>query len=525
MRGADDQRAGTAEPDQQAVWVAAPRRRRHGPAVVPSGPMACYAPAVHLYLAPDGDVRACCRNWEALGNIATSSLIDIWWGSRRADLVDRLSNDDFSMGCQQCQAEVEIEGRKGSYRENFDRFADKVDSGWPARIEFNISNSCNLQCVMCNGFLSSSIRAHRDHLPPLPKVYGERFFRDLREFIPHLSEAQFAGGEPLLAEENFRVWDLIAELSPGLPCVVVTNATQWSPRIERLLEEHRIGFAFSIDGATKETYESIRVGANFESVMHNVDRYSEYARRSDMPVSINHCLMPQNVHEFPQLLQMAEDRGLHVDVSVVRSPVHSSIASLPLEDIRHAVDHLDRFDSAMSSLPLNGATWRREVGRIRQWAYSPDEQRELVWYDVAVKTHSPQRKAIEELKGRVLDFPRVGRGPTGVIAVREELEAIGEVVELTVAGVDNLVQSCQHEFSDLLGVADDHLIGRSVMEILPLLEARFGAVESLDEQRSDDRAEFTVTYEDTVARCIMIPMRDDHGFMDTVRLFAVITDR
>lgn len=103
-------------------------------------------------------------------------------------------------------------------------------------MEFNLSNACNLQCIQCNGDLSSSIRIHRERRAPLAKV--RRRLEDLAALLPP-DEAQFAGGEPFLGVENFRAWELIAEVSPSLGCTVVTNATQWNRRVERVLEQLR----------------------------------------------------------------------------------------------------------------------------------------------------------------------------------------------------------------------------------------------------------------------------------------------
>src|SRR5690606_1013499 len=119
--------------------------------------------------------------------------------------------------------------------------------------------------------------------------------------------------------ENFRVWDMIAETAAPVDCVVVTNATQWTPRIEALLERIPFSFIFSIDGITKSTYESIRVGADFDRVMANVERFCRYVVDRGTVASVNHCLMPSNVHEFGGLLMWAEERGLFVNVSVVRT--------------------------------------------------------------------------------------------------------------------------------------------------------------------------------------------------------------
>lgn len=482
---------------------------------------------MHLYLAPDGDVRACCRNWEPLGNIATQRLGDIWDGAIRQDLVTRLSNDDFSFGCQQCDAEVLLEGREESYRANFDRFAPVPDGrAWPMRIEFNISNACNLQCVQCNGFLSSSIRTHREQLPPLPKVYDDSFFEDLRSFIPHLKEAQFAGGEPLLASENFRVWDMIEELAPGLPCTVVTNATQWTPRIERLFETHRMGFAFSIDGATKATYESIRIGADFDEVMVNLDRYTAHARRSGMTASINYCLMAQNFRELPVMLRMAEERGLAVDVSVVRSPARSSVAHLQQEEIQEGVAELERVDAEMSALPINARTWEREMTRLRQWATHSDEEREHAWWYQYDEVGASQDVAIRRRGTEILDFPRAGVGPVDEAAARAELALTGAVMAVTVAGGHSLIAACDPQLLQMLGVGAPDLEGRHAMELMTLLSERFGNVEKFEEvSRTEDRAEFSLRFAAVDVRCISVPLRDDAGWADEARMLIVVSER
>ena len=490
----------------------------------PGSGTACFAASTHLYLAPDGDVRACCRNWDALGNVALASLSEIWDGAKRRELEGRLEQHDFSLGCQQCEAEVAVEGRIGSYRQNFDRLgAEARTAAWPARIEFNISNACNLQCVQCNGFLSSAIRTHRDRLPPLPKVYGEAFFRDLRAFIPHLHEAQFAGGEPFLAPENFRVWSLIEELTPGLPCTVVTNATQWNRRIERLLSKHQMGFAFSIDGATTATYEAIRIGAQFDEVMCNVDRYLESARRSGMAASINHCLMAQNAHEFPQLLRMAESRSMPVNVSVVRSPIDSSIASLDSGELGALVRHLVAHDTEMRKLRLNGATWVREIARIRRWAEGPEEMREMVWWDEVADTRSPQREAIRRRKATVLDFPCAGTGATDTQPARERLALLGSVMSVTVEGGDPIIVACDDLFLTEFGLQGKGLVGRHAMELLPLFSKAYGKLNDYREMsRDDNQAEIRIQLEGADIECVMVPLRNASGWADQVRLFVVV---
>jgi sulfatase maturation enzyme AslB (radical SAM superfamily) len=48
------------------------------------------------------------------------------------------------------------------------------------------------------------------------------------------------------------------------PCHITTNGTQYNSSIERIMDALPMSFAVSLDGATKETVESIRVNANYE---------------------------------------------------------------------------------------------------------------------------------------------------------------------------------------------------------------------------------------------------------------------
>lgn len=345
------------------------------------GASACFAPRMQLHLLPDGDIRTCCRNDQALGNITTQRLPEIWASSQRQQMIGDLGQGTFRGGCSDCGHEVSNEGRHGSYPEVFDLWGARLGripapAGWPNRMEFNLSNTCNLQCIQCSGELSSSIRLHREKRPPLPAVYDEQFFDDLAPFVPHLGMANFAGGEPFLGAENFRVWALIAELNPDLDVTVCTNVTQWNHKVEHVLEQLKMNIIFSLDGVTRETYERIRGGADWDRVLANMDRFVAYAQDRGTQVAINHCLMPQNFAEFGELLCFAEERRIRVNVSVVRTPESASLYHLPDDELRAALAVMTAQEpDILARTRLNRPTWVREVGRLRSWAATPRSAR------------------------------------------------------------------------------------------------------------------------------------------------------
>ncbi|MCB1016152.1 MAG: radical SAM protein [Acidimicrobiales bacterium] len=477
---------------------------------------ACYAPSVQLYFDPSGEVRACCRNVRfPLGNVAGQRLTDLWEGARRHELVGRLAVDDWSLGCQGCGTEVAQEGRPGSYPASFDARAEHLGGGpdagrWPTFFEFNLSNACNLQCLQCNGDLSSSIRIHREHRAPLPAVYGDEFFEDLAEFLPHLHQVQFAGGEPFLGAENYRAWDLIADVAPDLPVTVVTNATQWGPRVESVLERLAVGFVFSLDGIHEATYEAIRVGADIDAVLANVDRFCAYARERGTATMINHCLMVQNAHEFADLLLFADERDLPVNVSVVHHPGHCSIARLPHDDMRALLDRLTAQSPQVAPrLGRNREVWDRELARIASWVESGTGG--------AVDDGEFAASAHE-----ILDLPRQGDGPYDDGGARAELTAFADApVHVVTVGPDDVIRSCTPAPDELFGVPGTDLVGRPVADLRDLLTRRHGTM--TDYRVTDvgiDRIDAAARCGDLELRLSLVAVRDEQGWADEGRVLV-----
>ncbi len=48
--------------------------------------------------------------------------------------------------------------------------------------EFEFENTCNLECIMCSGELSSSIRKNIEHLEPFENKYNANFLEQLKSY-------------------------------------------------------------------------------------------------------------------------------------------------------------------------------------------------------------------------------------------------------------------------------------------------------------------------------------------------------
>lgn len=333
------------------------------------GVRACLAPAVAMHFGLVGHVHACCQNGRySYGAVAEQSLVEIWSGEARRAMAASLAEGDYPTGCEGCEVEHGLGQRGATPAVAFDEFATgDTDPAWPRQLEFTLSNRCNLACVQCNGENSSTIRAQREGRPPLPPAYDDGFFAQLPPFLEHAEVVSFLGGEPFLAPEARRVLDLLLA-STNRPVVrVTTNVTVWSDAVERYLRDLRMHVALSIDGATAETYEAVRVGARYERVVTVRDRILAVAAETGAQVDLNYCLLRANWHEVGAFFAQADALDLDANVIPVHEPAEHSLFTLDLAELGPIVAALEAEDEwRAAERGRNRERWTAVVGLLRQ---------------------------------------------------------------------------------------------------------------------------------------------------------------
>jgi MoaA/NifB/PqqE/SkfB family radical SAM enzyme len=438
-----------------------------------------------MYLDQHGFVRACCMNkLHLLGNVTDRLLSEIWRGPEANELRRAMERHDLDLGCDFCKWPVE-DGRPDlAFSRWFEEFADADDEpAWPRQLEFSVSNTCNLQCIQCNGEWSSSIRSQREGLPPLPKRYDDAFFEDLRAFLPHLERAKFLGGEPFLAAETLRIMELMVEEGATARAHVTTNGTQWSPRVERILDLLPIDIALSLDAATPATYESIRVGSSWATVQANLDRFQDHAARTGAHVSVTYCLMTRNWHEFADFCLMADERGLSCDVNTVTQPDELSLYHLPvgaLEEVVAGLEAADREHGA--TFGWSRPTWTGELDRLRR--HLADRQTGAAVTGVDLHDESPVLvRPFARKRGRA-EAPAAVASPAEPWA--DDLADL-DVTEVRFDG-DGVITSVISP--GVAGVDPAVLLGRRGDELLHLLGEHVGPITTVEteHQLGDQRA-------------------------------------
>ncbi|HEX6810587.1 MAG TPA: radical SAM protein [Planctomycetota bacterium] len=177
----------------------------------------------------------------------------------------------------------------------------------PIKLEMDITNQCNLRCVMCHFSMASY------HERPQRHITLDRF-QALGEQVFHRAHqvSLSYGTEPLLHKD---IGGLLACLQKHeVPHTYMhTNGLLLRESVIEAMIAHAFSFLFvSVDAATAETYERIRVGGSFRRLLDRLALLRSLKERhgSQLPrLGLGFVLMRQNMAELPAFVEFAARVG------------------------------------------------------------------------------------------------------------------------------------------------------------------------------------------------------------------------
>jgi radical SAM protein with 4Fe4S-binding SPASM domain len=305
----------------------------------------CKAPVNNMYFTVHGTVAPC---WLTVGAIdrwsPTHSISDIWFGEKYQQIRDNIANDIFKGKCAECKKD--IDNGVWPLAKAYDQFTVKK---YPSLMELELSNQCNLECVMCSGTLSSGIRKNRDKLPPLPQIYTDEFRQQLREFIPHLEELRFNGGEPFAQKIVLDICEDVAELNPGLKVNIATNGTVYNKRVQKIMDMCNIHINISIDSLLHDRYSEIRINGDLSVLMKNFEIFNKYCKDGNRDLSIMVNPMRQNWDEMVEFVKWTDKHHVKLWYNTIRYPADCAIWNLPSEKLKEIHTSLQ---AELDSIPM-----------------------------------------------------------------------------------------------------------------------------------------------------------------------------
>ena len=254
-----------------------------------------------------------------------------------------LNQNDYILKNQEL---LEIQNKKGGeliryliYRYKYNKFPElKIIEDYPPNLQIEISSICNLRCVMCyqkDKTFSSKSNGFMGYMD-----FG-LFKKIIDEVEGKLEAITFASrGEPTLNPEL----EKFLKYSEGkfLGLKLNTNATILSEKIINILLSSDLEtLVFSIDAANKEMYEKIRVNANFEKIIKNLEMFHKIKnknyKKSKLKIRISGVLIndKQNLKEIKNFYSGLADEFAFVNYNPWESAYENEINDIeePCSDL------------------------------------------------------------------------------------------------------------------------------------------------------------------------------------------------
>jgi radical SAM protein with 4Fe4S-binding SPASM domain len=200
------------------------------------------------------------------------------------------------------------------YRKNWLKASRReIVTDFPLYIQIEHSGKCNLHCPMCLQGVESLRKDYSHGFSPLSiETYNKVLAEAKRYDCPSISFHN--NDEPLLIRDlETRI--KLAKEAGFFDIIVVTNATLLTrERTRKLLKSGVTKMNFSVDGWNEESYEQVRRGGDFNTVLRNVEYFLEEKRRANLRLPITRATCVLNKFTYKDIDKFREFWGRRVDM-------------------------------------------------------------------------------------------------------------------------------------------------------------------------------------------------------------------
>jgi len=361
----------------------------------------CILPWIHLATRPNGDVRVCCTsnasgaisNLKEIGliknnginmNLRTHSIEDVWNSEQMRTTRLQMLNGEIPPSCQKCFIEEkngivskrQWETKVWSKRLDVESIVDQTtdDGNLPVVIPYfdlRLGNTCQLKCIMCSPHDSSSwikdwklqyfnytnddLKKDQNWDSTYDYTWYQKnsFLESIKNQAKYIKELYFAGGEPLLIPEHYRILEFMVENGFSSECVLRynSNGLEISDNLFSLWNKFKmVKFNFSID-AVGNRNEYIRYPTKWEEVERNL--YKLDNTPDHITVNIACAVQVLNILHLPDFVnwkisknfkKINRDNGAGlIGTHLVYLPNYLNVRVLPIQIKEIAKDKIENF--------------------------------------------------------------------------------------------------------------------------------------------------------------------------------------
>ena len=255
----------------------------------------CPRPYDTILIDKQGSCYACeCQSWlpQSIGNLQIKTLSDIIDSSMHQHLKDSISDGTY----RYCNA------KQCSYLKS-----NAVLHGQPDRIQhlrLAIDDSCNLRCPSCR---KSMIFHKEGSAYQLGIKLADSINNWLWEYQHPVQVHVGSDGDPF-ASHVYRHFMSQTPRRDNISYSILTNGLMFKdfhehvPHVISNLKE----LGISIDGATRETYEKLRLGGKWEKINENLEFISQLKQKYNFRFILHFVVQQDNYHEMEDIILLGK---------------------------------------------------------------------------------------------------------------------------------------------------------------------------------------------------------------------------
>jgi len=278
----------------------------------------CMHPFTGLATREDGAIKICCRS-QPISWIQEESLENAWNNENMQRIRRQVLRGERPPECQPC-FDLEDQGVESLRQRHiagvipearinlYPNAVKQMDHDFTMpfeipTIEIKLNNLCNLKCRMCNPLDSTSwqdweevkpfYEKEKNYLVPTvsklvrrPGQYigpfddTDNWWNSFEKLLPHFRRVEFAGGEPLMDPQHYKILDMLKPYGNNIELKYATNGTTIGIKNSRTIHDYwpyfrSVAVNVSIDGI-HSVYNYIRTNSDFSAVEKNVKIFKSF---------------------------------------------------------------------------------------------------------------------------------------------------------------------------------------------------------------------------------------------------------
>ena len=377
-------------------------------------PSFCIDPFIHLATRPLGIVKTCCNTDMQIGDLNNDDLEALWNSDYIKDIRLKMLKGEKVKNCKRCYIEerVGFESKRIKQNRKFHNLINKAisnikpDGSMPNEIKFldlRYGIKCNLKCVICDNTNSSQWISDQKKIYPkmqnhLMKNYYKQFNINVKaqsdwyknpviqkqifNQLKHVEHLYFAGGEPLIIDEHYKVLEECITLgyAGNIELRYNSNATVWKDNLFDLWKNFKtVSFCFSIDDIYQRN-DYIRYPSKWKKTEESL-RFFDQKAPDNVSIIITCSVQILNVYYIPDFIvwffYQSFKRIRDIQFHLVYYPPQLSPKVMPTFYKEKLFQKYDKFLSAYRRGEITDYVKDNETFRFKKPQFSDNHKRKL----------------------------------------------------------------------------------------------------------------------------------------------------